>query len=855
MLRAHDTADSMDHTPDVPLSMVDSSERTRGVPLSERYEDLGRIARGGMGDVRRVRDQMMQRTLAMKVLPWEMLDSPRDRARFLNEARMTAALQHPGVVPVHDCGELPDGRVWFTMKEVRGRTLREVLDELHRPVEVHARPGGATATSPPFRRVIDQFLRACEAVAYAHSVGIVHRDLKPDNIMVGEFGEVLVLDWGLAKRVGESASDAVTPPSSEGPTITPRDQQLTMPAPTCQEDLHDDGQLTMPGQVMGTIAYMPPEQARGELGRICAATDVYALGAVLYELLAGRPPYIGTPASVWGALLAGPPLPLEKTATIPPPLELSAVCARALSREPDDRFRTAGELATELRNWLDGARRRERALTLVTDAQAEAPRIDALRRRAEALRTEARTLLGQLRPYDPASLKAPGWRAEDEAERLENEAAAAEVAWLQALRSALNEAPDLPEAHEALADYYHQRLIAAEEARDVRLAAGYETLLRGHDRGRHAAVLAGNGALTLFTDPEGAEVVAYRYVEHDRALTPQNAVHLGRTPIRAAPLPRGSYLLRINAPGCDEVRYPVLIGRGEHWDGVRPDGRDPHPIHLPRTGTLAPESIYVPAGWFISGGDLDAGESLPRRRLWVHALVVQKHPVTNAQYLEFLNDLVARQLEADALAACARPPLGRANPGEDALAYERGPDGRFRLCAGATLDELRWPVAFIDWRAAMRYAHWLADRTGQAWRLLNELEWEKAARGVDGRRMPWGDHVEPTWACILGSHPGVPGRAPVEMYATDESPYGVRGMVGNVRDWCVNVWQHDGPAVAGAIVLPDIADKEDTALRAVRGGAWMSGPAMSRLAGRFATPPDDRFGGIGIRLARPLIDT
>ncbi|EYF07233.1 SUMF1/EgtB/PvdO family nonheme iron enzyme [Chondromyces apiculatus] len=862
-----------------------SAARPRGVPLSDRYEDLGRIARGGMGDVRRVHDHIMQRTLAMKILPWEMLDSPRDRARFLNEARMTAALQHPGVIPVHDCGELPDGRVWFTMKEVRGRTLRQVLEDLHGPsnaaLQITARaspldprapraPRAPSESAPPpqpngpsapaLRRVVDLFLRACEAVAYAHSVGIVHRDLKPDNIMIGEFGEVLVLDWGLAKRVGDGHSDHPAPPSAEQPAaITsrdgqPRDGQLTMLAPMCQDDAGDDyAQLTLPGEIMGTLAYMPPEQARGELRRICAATDVYALGAVLYELLAGRPPFTGSSAAIWAALLSGPPPPLEEVTSAPPSLELSAVCARALSREPHDRFPTAGALAAEIRSWLDGAHRRERALTIVAEAQAETPRIAALRARAETLRAEARTLLGQLRPYDPSSAKATGWRAEDEAERLESEASVAELAWLQTLRAALNEAPDLPEAHEVLADHYHLRLLAAEEARDARAAAGYEALLRLHDRGRHASVLAGDGALTLLTDAAGAEVTAHRYVERDRILTPEPAHALGRTPLRAASLPRGSYLLCIRAPGREEVRYPVLIGRGEHWDGTRPGDTAPHPVHLPRTGDIEADSVYVPAGWFVSGGDPEAGESLPRRRLWVDALIVQRHPVTNAQYLDFLNDLLARGAESEALAACPRAPMGRVSHGEDALAYERDADGRFHLPAHASPAERRWPVAFVDWRSATRYARWMAERTGKPWRLLGELEWEKAARGVDGRCMPWGDHMEPTWACIIGSHEGVAGRAPVDEYPIDASPYGVRGVTGNVRDWCANVWRHEGPVVEGGVVLPDVAALGDTDLRAVRGGAWMSPPPLCRLAGRFATPPGDRYGGIGFRLARSLV--
>jgi serine/threonine-protein kinase len=213
---------------------------------------------------------------------------------------------------------------------------------------------------------------------------------------------------------------------------------------------------------------------------------------------------------------------------------------------------------------------------------------------------------------------------------------------------------------------------------------------------------------------------------------------------------------------------------------------------------------------------------------------------------------VASGREDEALAACPRVHLGRCTPGEDVLAYERAADGTFRLTEGGAAGELQWPVVFVDWRSALRYSAWLSEQSGKPWRLLSELEWEKAARGVDGRLMPWGDHVEPTWACIVGSQRGVPGRVPVDQYPTDVSPYGVRGTVGNVRDWCANVWRHEGPVVEHDIVQPDLADPEDPALRALRGGAWSSAPSLCRIAGRFATSPADRFGALGFRLARAI---
>ena len=262
----------------------------------------------------------------------------------------------------------------------------------------------------------------------------------------------------------------------------------------------------------------------------------------------------------------------------------------------------------------------------------------------------------------------------------------------------------------------------------------------------------------------------------------------------------------------------------------------------------------MPAGWFLSGGDPAAGDSLPRRRCWAEGIIVQRDPVTNAAYLAFLNELVASGREPEALAACPRVALGRTRAGEDALAFARDDGGAFHLApsAASVADELLWPVAFVSWRGAARYARWLAARTGKSWRLPGELEWEKAARGVDGRLVPWGDFVDPSFACMLGSHPGPLSRAPIDAYELDTSPYGVRGLGGNVRDWCLDVWKPGGPEVRDGAVVVTIPLDSDASLRVARGGTWTTAPTFCRAAARFAAGPAERFGGVDFRLARSL---
>ncbi|MCA9541007.1 MAG: serine/threonine protein kinase, partial [Myxococcales bacterium] len=179
------------------MSAIAGTPVSPGTVFIDRYEVQDEIGRGGMGEVRRVYDALLDRTVAMKVLGLPILDNPIARARFAREAGITAGLQHPGIVPVHDRGELPDGRLWYTMREVLGRTLADVIADVHRVSGDHA--WRDTPDGWNLRRLIETLLRVCEAMAYAHREGIVHRDLKPQNVMVGAFGEVQVMDWGLAR--------------------------------------------------------------------------------------------------------------------------------------------------------------------------------------------------------------------------------------------------------------------------------------------------------------------------------------------------------------------------------------------------------------------------------------------------------------------------------------------------------------------------------------------------------------------------------------------------------------------------------------------------------------------------------
>ncbi|MCA9527892.1 MAG: SUMF1/EgtB/PvdO family nonheme iron enzyme, partial [Myxococcales bacterium] len=280
------------------------------------------------------------------------------------------------------------------------------------------------------------------------------------------------------------------------------------------------------------------------------------------------------------------------------------------------------------------------------------------------------------------------------------------------------------------------------------------------------------------------------------------------------------------------ITYPVHLGRQARW--VAPD-----PVPLPPT--LAPDEAYVPPGWFLFGGDAAATDPLPRHRIWLAGFVVKRRPVTNAEYAAFLRDRLATDGEA---AARALLPANGLGPAGEATRWTL--DDAVHAPAVEPAD---WPVVGIDWHAATAYAAWLATHTGLPWRLPHECEWEKAARGVDGRCFPWGDHVDPSWACMFDSRPGNASRSPVGAFAADESPYGVRDTAGNVREWCRNAYRRAGPVDEAGHLLPD--DDPGAGFRVAKGGAWSSTRQACRAAGRFGARPGDRFNSLGLRVARP----
>jgi serine/threonine protein kinase len=294
-----------------------------------KYQVLEKLGSGGMGTVYLAEDLKLGRRVAVKVM--NVADPSGELAsRMVREAHIVALLEHPSIVPIHDVGTLEDGRVFYAMKLVQGKRLDEAR-------------GGMTSLPDKLRI----FQKVCEAMAFAHARGVVHRDLKPENIMVGPFGEVLVMDWGVAKVLPPEVppSDATT---ASNRTRLPEEQDLleTLPLDGSSVD-------TKSGTIIGTPAYMSPEQSQGRTEQIDSRSDVYALGAILYFLTTGRPPREASePGEPRGDFESSPRRPRQLNPKLPRAVE--AICLKAMSDRREDRYLGADEVGADVVRFLDG---------------------------------------------------------------------------------------------------------------------------------------------------------------------------------------------------------------------------------------------------------------------------------------------------------------------------------------------------------------------------------------------------------------------------------------------------------------------------------------------------------------------
>jgi serine/threonine-protein kinase len=738
---------------------------------SDRYFQLGELGRGGMGRVTVVFDRVLGRDVARK----EVLDE-RTTALLVAEAQVCAQLEHPSIVPVYDLSTAADGSPNYTMRVVRGRCLGEILVDPERP---------------PLAQLLGVLRQVCLVVDYAHSRGVVHRDLKPDNILVGAFGEVYVLDWGVAHVMERS-------------------------------DLYRG--LDLPRiPIAGTPQYMSPEQLEGTVG---PSVDVYAVGAILFEVLVGMRAFDETTNMRSLRSRKPAPLPSEAAKSRKVPAAFDALVGACLAPRPEDRP-TARTIADAIDAFLDGERERlereREATTLCEEGEAVVEEHARLTEEAQVLETKARSILASLAPHDAIEPKLEGWAIADGAMKLKAEAARALALAEIAFSSALGRSRDHQRARRGLARLHLTQLLDAEQAGDMERMAKHLEVARSYDDGTLRHELSDRGELEVTCDRD-IVVEVFRY-ERSGPLLVLGARHeLGHTPTGSRLLPTGSYLV-VARSGEREVRYPILLSRAfVHRLTLR----------FPSSDELPPSMALVAGGPFLAAS---AADGLETRRLPDFALAT--YPVTLGEYATWLDsmgeDEAARHLPHDGVAPLLKREGGAWRIADSVVSA----NGR-TLVPAERAHEL--PVYGVTWFDATAYARWRGSRDGRAYRLPTALEWEKAMRGADGRPFPMGMKLDPSFAKIRQSRAEGPVLEPVGTFGLDASPYAVRDLGGGVGDWTSTLVEDAGGSAE------DAGADSDQRQAFWMGGHWGSMGAQS-ASSRIPMGIRYRSNGVGFRLA------
>lgn len=883
-----------------------------------RYQDLGILGKGGMGEVRRVLDRDLNRVIAMKIIHRKFTTQKSLMARFIEEAQTTAKLQHPNLVPILDFGALIDHRFFFTMPEIQGQTLRDVILKLHQ-ASTDRQWGDVKDDQGEwnFRSLIQAFKTICDAVGYAHDHHVIHRDLKPENIMLGVHGEVLVLDWGIAKNIAQkplsSPSDLEHQELAYQATKEPLNKEQEIPIPTktinigspsqsvaylvtqvlTEEDVNlkpsaysqtsistpshssskQDSSLqrsmdpygsslsspqksradllnTQAGAVVGTLSYMAPEQLAGKQEEISYESDVYCLGGILYEILNGIAPFPIKKSQFDFAKADEERKSLRWRALTMIPQALKDITKKALAYDKHQRYANANLLANEIEAWLSGSKQREKAFEYVAKARYLDELACHLIGESQTLEKESLELFKTIKPWSAEKDKIPYWQKQKESKEAKEKADLHMFEAEQALQVALLHDPFLEDAHLGLILRQIEKHKTSEKLKHDSECKRYELYIR--DKLPFVSPeyqLKIEKYLNPFVSVEvnintsdccvirlySAQLEYKRLVNHR-----QSTVFQGNT--FQSQLKIGTHILEIEVEGCDTLIYPMEVKRETGFNDIHPISKQKQILTPIPKGLVPSDMKYVPAGWFICGGDQANVSNAPtQRRLWLDGYFIKQTHISHAEYLIFINDLVkdGRKEEAIQWAPKNKNQELQYRFNEDTQAFEI--ESRLEI-------EPHYPVNYVNYQSAVAYCEWLSDQWGIRVRLPMDCEWEKAARGVDGRYFPWGDEFNYTWCRMRQSQEHNPSPANDMDYPIDQSAYGVMGLAGNLRDWCYDTFETEFRYDHGCIVdhqdLPQIKSKDfnPQVSKVVRGGSWKSFEGNCRLAFRYvasATFSDD----------------
>ena len=762
----------------------------------KRFSSIKTIGLGGIGSVLSGFESSLKRDIAIKILRPAYRSKKKFLNRFIREARATAQIEHPNIVPVHELGVMDELGVFFTMKKVEGENLRTVIQKLN-------------DNDPEYlvkytrNRLLEIFIAACNGVAFAHSKGIIHRDLKPANIMLGDFGEVLVMDWGLVKYIGDKSQ-------------LDEEQRVDIEADIGGLGVQDDSMMTLDGSISGTPAFMAPEQASGRISEIDERSDLYSLGAILYTILTTKSSPFDeklTTNEVLSHVVNNYFSPPRKRAPkLKIPKELEAICLKAMQRHKADRYSSVKDLIRDIHNFMEN-------YPVVAYPVPPITRLVKLCRRHPLIPSvlvvsiftfltatgmhyiESSTRTTEFLRFADYSInqgnvflvraKNTYMNIQDGLSREEDELHPNKEYKLKEdftkLVAEFNNQYDLAiefltrveglglkheQITSSLAKIFKNRLEFSimtgnynetrkliEMLRLRRRKAFYDIIENDNQLFDSVKmIIQGEGKLSVGSTPTDVNFTGYK-IENFSNFDPADcdSIFSGKTPLENKKLPQGSYILIFKKPDFPEIRYPVQIIRGKAEN-----------IKLQIPAEIPDGMAYIPAGT-ISLNAQSGDSQISRHTVFVPGFLMKKREVSFGEYLIFWKNL-SNQTDR-------RKYMGKYISENEDRSYMNlwDKDGNLREPFTLTM-----PAIGITGMAAKAYCAWLSEQTQIEYRLPTNYEWEKAALGVAGRNLGFNIGQNNGW--LAESRASVP-KTPQQLNPDEVSIFGIYDTVGAVGEF------------------------------------------------------------------------